>query len=94
MLIHKTVKPGKVILIVDDLGLRVLIRGELHKILSLLLAELNTRSLQVPLHLLDLNIPLIFRVQKSKSGKDSLRLIRLELLLLQNYVFLFVPRNM
>ncbi len=84
MFIDEAVKSGKVILIVDDLGLRVLIRSKFHEILRLFLAKLDTRCLQMPLHLLDLDVSLVLGVQQSKSGQNCLRLIGLELLLFQN----------
>ena len=84
MFIDEAVKPGEVILIVDDLSLRVLISSKFHEILRLFLAKLDTRCLQMPLHLFDLDVSLVLGVQQSKSCQNCLWLIGLEFLLFQN----------
>jgi hypothetical protein len=84
VLIDEGVEPREVVLIVDNGGSLILIRGEVNKILGLFLVELDTRSLQVPLHLVNFDVPLALRVQKPECRQHGLGLVGLELAVLQH----------
>ena len=84
VLVHKTIQPRQIVLVVNHLSLPILVSRKLHEVLRLLLAKLNTRCLQMPLHLLDLDVALPLGVQQSKSSQYSLGIVRLELLFFEN----------
>ncbi len=84
MFVDKTVKPWKVVFIVNNSGIWVLVRRKISEIFCFLLSELNTWMLKKPFHFLNFNIPFSFRVQKSKCGKNCLWLIRLKFLFFED----------
>jgi hypothetical protein len=91
MLIDETVQPRQIIFVVQYFGLWVFVRGEFHKILSLLLAEFNARSLQMAFHLFDFDVTLPFGVQEPESSQYSFGIIRFELLLFKNCIARVLP---
>ena len=84
MFVGKTIQSGKVVFVVDDCGIGIFVGSEVHIIFGLFLSELNTRSLQMSLHLFDFDVTLSLWVKQTKSRQNCLRLIRFELLLLKH----------